>query len=311
MAVAADQLYPSPLRYPGGKRKIANFIKLLFLENELVGSEYVEPYAGGASVALSLLFEEYASHIHINDLNRSVYTFWRVLLDRPNELCERVERARIDTSEWQRQRAVQHDRDADELDLAFSTFYLNRTSRSGIIGAGIIGGHGQLGAWKMDARFNKRDLIRRLQRIARFKSRITVTCRDATEYLQQDLPTLGPRSVFLYLDPPYYVKGAKATGLYQNFYDHSDHVEVATLVTRLEVPWIVSYDAAPEIESLYRGFESLSYDLNYSAAVKHFGSERMFFSYGLRVPGVLSPANVRMRLVDDFRLGARPLAPLV
>ena len=136
----AHQLYPSPLRYPGGKGKVANFFKLLFLENDLLGSEYVEPYAGGASVGLSLLFEEYASHIHINDLDQSVYTFWKVVLQRPDDLCGRIAAARLGVREWDRQRQVQSATDPDELDLAFSTLYLNRTNRSGIIGGGIIGG---------------------------------------------------------------------------------------------------------------------------------------------------------------------------
>src|SRR5436305_10398578 len=107
MAVTAEHLYPSPLRYPGGKRKLANFVKLMFLENDLVGSEYVEPYAGGASVALSLLFEEYASQIHINDFNRGVSAFWRVVLDRTDEFCKRIERTRINTKEWQRHKSIQ------------------------------------------------------------------------------------------------------------------------------------------------------------------------------------------------------------
>lgn len=301
MAVTVDHLYPSPLRYPGGKRKLANFVKLLFLKNSLVGSEYVEPYAGGASVALALLFEEYASHVHINDLNRSVHTFWRILLDRPGELCDRIASARLDMTEWARQRAIQDEPEPDELDLAFSTFYLNRTSRSGIIGGGPIGGYEQRGTWGIDARFNRDDLIRRIKRIARFKRRITVTGRDAADYLREELPkTAG--SVFVYLDPPYYVKGVRSAGLYQNFYEHSDHVEIAGLVSQLEVPWIVSYDPAPEVQVLYARFASVSYELNYSAHVKHYGSERMFFSPLVKPPAVSSPANVPANIVDELRL---------
>jgi DNA adenine methylase len=304
MAVAVDHLYPSPLRYPGGKRKLANFVKLLFLENDLVGSEYVEPYAGGASIALSLLFEEYASHVHINDLNRSVHTFWRVVLDRPDELCARVVSARLDIREWQRQRDIQREAEPDELDLAFSTFYLNRTCRSGIISGGPIGGHRQHGSWKIDARFNKGDLIRRIKRIARFRTRITVTGQDAAEYLRSTLPALEGRRVFAYLDPPYSVKGAKGAGLYQNFYRREDHVEIAALVAGLKIPWIVSYDDVPEIVALYGQFKSISYDLNYSAQVKHFGSERMFFSPTLEPAAVATPANVPAMTVDRRRLAS-------
>lgn len=297
MAVAVEQRYPSPLRYPGGKGKLAEFIKLFMLENDLVGSEYVEPYAGGASVALGLLFEDYAEHIHINDFNRSVATFWRVVLAHPDALCERIEATDVSVREWHRQRAVQADDLASDLDLAFSTFFLNRTSRSGIIGGGIIGGLEQTGAWKIDARFNREDLIRRVKKIARHRSRITVTHLDAAVLIKDRLPKL--RSAFVYLDPPYYLKGE---GLYQNFYSHADHEAVAALIARIEQPWIVSYDAADEIRELYSAFERIDYNLSYSAQQRYRGTELMFFKPGLLFPDVPSPAIVSWKIVDEARL---------
>ena len=178
----------------------------------------------------------------------------------------------------------------EELDLAFSTFFLNRTSRSGIIsGSGIIGGREQTGAWKIDARFNREDLVRRIRRIGRFRSRITVTRIDARDYLDQNLPEIG-KSCFVYLDPPYYVKGSD---LYENFYEHEHHDEISQLVRRLDVPWIVSYDAVPEIKKLYRGFRSSRYSLQYTAARRYAGEEAMFFHPDLRIPKVPSVASVR------------------
>lgn len=296
MSVPEGQRYPSPLRYPGGKGKVANYIKLLLL-NDLVGCEYVEPYAGGASVALSLLFEEYADHIHINDLNRSVYAFWKVVVERSEDLCDLIARVTVDTEQWHRQRAIQNEDNPNEFDLAFSTFFLNRTSRSGIIGGGVIGGLDQTGRWKIDARFNRSDMIRRIRKIARYSSRITVTGLDAAEYVTKVLP--GIASPFIYLDPPYYVKGE---GLYQNFYRDSDHRQIAGLVSKLHAPWVVSYDSAPVIAELYEAFPSIGYDLSYSAQRPHRGAELMFFDPGLVLPDVPSPANVPFRVVDDFRV---------
>jgi len=298
VAVGGEQRYPSPLRYPGGKGKIANYIKLVILDNNLVGCNYVEPYAGGASLALSLLFEEYADHIHINDLNRSVFAFWDVALRNPDALCRRIATVRVDTTEWKKQRRIQGDPDADQVDLAFSTFFLNRTSRSGIIGGGIIGGLDQSGPWKIDARFNREQLIRRIQRIGRFASRISVTRRDAADYLRHVLADI--ERPFVYLDPPYYLKGAR---LYENRYSRRDHEEIALIVRGLEAPWVVSYDAAPEIAELYAGYARISYDLHYSAAPKNLqGGEFMFFSPGLATPSVASPAGIPSSLVDDVRL---------
>lgn len=297
MAVTVEQRFPSPLRYPGGKGKLAKFIKLVMLENGLVGADYVEPYAGGASVALSLLFEEYAAHIHINDLNPSVAAFWRTVLAEPKPLCEWIRTVEVTIDEWHRQRQVQGDAKASDLDLAFSTLFLNRTSHSGILGGGPIGGLNQMGPWKVDARFNRDDLVRRVQKIARHRSRITVTAVDAAEFIRTQLPSIP--NAFVYLDPPYYVKGE---GLYQNFYTHADHAEIASLVGTIPHPWIVSYDAAQEIRHLYEGHESIDYSLSYSAQSRYRGTELMFFKPGVVPPQVQSPAGVSWKTVDDARL---------
>lgn len=299
MTLPASQLYPSPLRYPGGKRKLSNYVKLLMLQNGLVGAEYIEPYAGGASVALALVFEEYATHAHINDLNPSVHAFWKSVLSQPEEMCHRIAEVDVTVEEWQRQRAIQDQNAPDEIDLAFSTFFLNRTSRSGVIGGGIIGGYDQKGKWKIDARFNREDLIQRIRKIARFSSRISITGMDAGDFLTKELPNLD--RPFLYLDPPYYAKGAD---LYQSFYRHDDHKEISLLVGGLEVPWIVSYDATAEIEDLYRRFRSLKYDLYYSAADRYHGSEVMFFSEGLVIPEIDAPGSISYRYLDQARRAA-------
>lgn len=300
MRGSSPNRFPSPLRYPGGKGKVANYLKLLFLRNQLVGHHYVEPYAGGASVALSLLYEGYASHIHINDLNRSVYAFWAAVLQNTELLCAKISAADVTVDEWRRQKAVQEMADPDPLDLAFSTFFLNRTNRSGIIDGGIIGGKNQTGEWKLDARFNKVDLVQRIQKVARHAGRITLTQRDAAEYLRTVVPNL-PHGTFLYLDPPYYVKGQ---GLYQNSYVPADHAGIAAEIANLDHPWLVSYDAAPQIMELYAGHPVLTYGLCYSAGDRYRGSEAMFFSPGLTWPDVETPANISPRVVEHARLDA-------
>ncbi len=280
--------FPSPLRYPGGKGKVANFMKLLFLENGLVGGEYVEPYAGGASVALSLLFEEYASHVHINDIDRSVYAFWSAVLNQPAELCGRIWDATLTMDEWHVQRAIQSDPDPEPLDLAFSTFFMNRCNRSGIISGGVIGGQDQTGTWKIDARFNRLDLTRRIEKVARYRDRISLSNEDALDFLEP-WTNEDAEAALIYLDPPYYVKGE---GLYENFYEHEHHVAIAKRVKGLAVPWVVSYDAAPQILKMYGFARSTKYSLSYSAADRYKGSEIMFFSPRLTVPQVDTPALV-------------------
>lgn len=297
MADPSQRRYASPLRYPGGKGKTANFFKLLLLHNGLVGFNYAEPYAGGASVALTLLYEEYASHVHLNDINRSLFAFWDATLHHTEELCRRIKDTPVTIDIWKEQRAVQAATDPNPIDLAFSTFFLNRTNRSGIIGGGVIGGKEQDGDWKLDARFNKGALIQRIQKVARYRNRITLTRCDAADYLQKVLPEL-PRETFIYLDPPYYVKGE---GLYEHSYQHEDHVVIASLVSKVQQPWVVSYDAAQSIKDLYKGHKQFAYGLNYSAADRYEGAEIMFFSPTLMIPNVESPAKVSTSMVCKMR----------
>jgi DNA adenine methylase len=73
------------LRYPGGKAPFAPFIADLMVANGLTGGHYLEPYAGGAGVALDLLFQGHASHIHINDADPAVYAFWLSVIKHPSQ----------------------------------------------------------------------------------------------------------------------------------------------------------------------------------------------------------------------------------
>src|SRR3954452_7666158 len=138
----------TPLRYPGGKRRLTHVVTRLLEENGLRDVEYAEPYAGGAAIALSLLFEEYASVVHINDLSRPVFAFWHAALNDTKELCCRIERTNVTMREWHRQRKVYENRAAADLaDLGFATLFLNRTNRSGILSGGVIGGKSQESEW--------------------------------------------------------------------------------------------------------------------------------------------------------------------
>jgi DNA adenine methylase len=281
--------YPSPLRYPGGKLKVANYVKYLFEVNDLLDGDYAEPYAGGCSVALSLLFGQYASRIFINDLDPAVYAFWHSVLNAPEDLIRLITDAKVDLVERARQQVVLKHEDSPLLERGFAAFYLNRTNRSGIILGGVIGGKDQTGDWKVDARFNKKELARRIKKIARHKTSIFLTNLDASVFLKTEVPKMNARSL-TYLDPPYYVKGQ---GLYANAYNPEDHAAVAEQVIALEKPWLVSYDDAPEIIELYQDYRPLKYGLTYSAQDRRKGGEVMFFSNGLIVPSnILNPSEV-------------------
>lgn len=283
--------FTTPLRYPGGKGKLTEFIKLVFVENNLISGHYVEPYAGGSGIALNLLFHEYVSKIHLNDLNRAVYAFWHTALNEPEALCKAIRDVDITMDEWHRQKAIfSTPSNHSLLELGFATFFLNRTNRSGIILGGVIGGKNQNGQWKLDARFTKHDLIQRIMKIAEYRSRIQLYNLDAALLIENLLPTL-PENTLVYLDPPYYVKGQ---GLYENHYAHEDHVKIAELVqTKIVLPWVVSYDHAPEIVAMYKNCTAMTYGINYSAQDRYKGAEAMFFSDGLLIPHVQNPGNLK------------------
>ncbi len=277
--------YYSPLRYPGGKRKIVNFIKLIFDKNDLRGGQYIEPYAGGASVALALLFDGYASKVVINDIDKSIYAFWDSVLNDCDNLCKLIEEIPITIEEWKKQKHIYRQQDeTDKLQLGFSTFYLNRTNRSGILNAGVIGGLEQKQDWKIDARFNKQKLINRIEKIANFRDQIILSNKDACELVRWYKLKL-PDNTLYYFDPPYYMKGKE---LYLNYYKHEDHVLIAKEIKELTTQkWIVSYDNALEIKKLYEGFKQIDYTLFYSAAKLHrMGDEVIIFSDKLNLPNL-------------------------
>ena len=274
--------FKTPLRYPGGKGKLTEYIRSLLELNSLTDCHYVELYAGGAGVGISLLMLEYATKIHLNDINPSIYAFWQSVLNMPDELCSLISKTDITVEEWRKQKLIQNNADKHSfLEFGFSTFFLNRTNRSGIIKGGLIGGKEQLGKWKLDARFNKRDLISRIQKIADYSDRISITKLDAIDFLTNNLPSL-PEKTFVYIDPPYYIKGE---GLYENHYKHDDHERVSKAISSIQdKKWLVSYDNVPEILKFYNEFEQKTYGLKYSAQSKYTGSEVMIYSPELVIP---------------------------
>jgi DNA adenine methylase len=288
-------IYSTPLRYPGGKSKLANFMRLVFKENNLINGHYIEPYAGGAGIALHLLFSGYASHIHINDLNRSIYAFWQVVLEDTDNICRLIYDTPVKIDTWLTEKEIQaHPEHHSQLDLGFSTFFLNRTNRSGIISGGVIGGRNQDGHWKLDARYNKEALISRIERISRFSDKITLYNRDAADFIAEVLPRLPLESI-VYLDPPYYTKGSD---LYEDHYIHDDHITISNLVRQISQKWIVSYDDTPEIKQMYQGYRMLPYKLSYSAAERYIGSEIMCFSDDIVIPVVENPVKVKAIRID-------------
>lgn len=271
----------TPLRYPGGKGKFAPVVKSIFNFNGLDGGHYLEPYAGGAGVALDLLYNGYVSDIHVNDIDLAIYSFWKSVTEQTEAFLKLLHDTPVTIEEWHKQKLILNDASfQDTLTIGFSAFFLNRTNRSGILKGGVIGGKKQDSTYTLDARFNKINLSKRIEKVGVNASKIHVYNEDALDLIQR-VDDLLPSNSLIYLDPPYYVKGQ---GLYRNFYVHEDHVKIKENLDKINSKWIVSYDNCDEIKNIYQSYKMTDYDLNYSAYHKVKAKEVMFFCNSLQIP---------------------------
>ncbi len=280
----------SPLRYPGGKNKLAKFVALICEKNNING-HYVEPYAGGASVALHLLFKGHVKEITINDYDRAIYAFWYSILNNTDKFCRKIRRTEVTVENWRKFKKIQDNKNKASLfDLGFSTFFLNRTNRSGIIDGGIIGGFEQKGNYMIDCRFNKEELIERIKFIAIHRKNIHLYNLDALQLIKKIKGFKNKVNTIFYFDPPYYLKGPS---LYMSHYKHKDHKEVSEEIKKIRnIKWIVSYDNTPEIKKLYAFSKKKEYSFLHTAYEIREGKEVLFFSKNLIVPRIAQPTKM-------------------
>lgn len=281
----------TPLRYPGGKSQILPLVVELLRDNDMFYGEYAEPFAGGSGIALSLLLNNYVNRIYINDLDPSIYSFWHSVLYRTEELISLIENIDVTINEWHEQRDIYLSDEKCTLRRGFATFFLNRTNRSGIIKGGVIGGKEQKGEYKLDCRFNKPDLKRKIIRISKLSGRIELSNLDAVVFLN-NIERCSVENALINLDPPYFSKGPE---LYANFYSKEDHQNLAKEVSRLNRNWMVTYDDAPEIRSYYSEFPIYFSNLNYSAQDKKVGTELLVLKPTLVIPSSILPLRIDTR----------------
>jgi DNA adenine methylase len=265
----------TPLRYPGGKTSLSSYFSKVLESNGLVEPTYVEPFAGGAGAALSLLLTERVAQVVINDLDPAIAAFWRAVVQSSDEMIDRVRTVGLNVNEWRRQKELHSSDSSSDLDRGFATLFLNRTNRSGILRSGPIGGYDQSGKWKIGARFNRETLASRLSLIAKYRSRIILREQDGGEVISE----FAPAGAFLYVDPPYFEQGGE---LYLNSFSSLDHESLsARLHSERSGRWILTYDNVPKAIQLYGDLRHSEFDLRYSAHRSRNARELMVFSDGL------------------------------
>lgn len=263
----------SPLRYPGGKNKIYDkILEIIKPHNSII---YVEPFAGGASLPLRLLHNKEVDKIIINDYDKSVYAFWYSILNHTDKLVELIKNEPVTIENWHKHKAIMKNKENEPslLKLGFSMLFLNRTNRSGILNAGVIGGLKQDGNYKLDCRFNKDKIIEKIKLIREMQDKIELHNLDVNEFIKKVIP----KDSFTFFDPPYYHKGKS---LYPEFFSETDHITLRDTIEKYMAcsPWIITYDNTDEIKNLYQNYVIDEFSIDHSAANKGKATEIMIYS---------------------------------
>ncbi|MDM8101258.1 DNA adenine methylase [Oceanobacillus oncorhynchi] len=256
----------SPLRYPGGKTQLSNFIGHLIDVNYINNVVYCEPFSGGAGAAVELLLTEKVSKIILNDYDIGIYSIWYAILNQPDDFINEIRNIEITIDEWYNQKSIYKNMKKYgeySFELAFATFFLNRTNRSGIIAGGPIGGFTQKAKDKIDCRFNKETLINKVISISERREDILLFNFDAVKLIDKVILQHQNDNLFIFFDPPYYKQGKN---LYTNFFEYKDHQKLANKIKSIkDYYWITTYDYEEDIKELYNGVITKEYYLRYSA----------------------------------------------
>jgi len=263
----------NPLRYPGSKSSLTDYIATIIEENLLSGCTIYEPYAGSASVSFEMLIRGFALQAVLVERDPLIYAFWKSVFDNTEDLCNKISKLDITIQTWksfQLYREISDPKEHDILELGLAGLFFNRTNFSGIIGAGPIGGQNQSSDYSIDCRFNKTRIVRQINEISQFREKVTVIFGDALEFMQNEEEKINNGFSFVYIDPPYYAQGKK---LYRYYYDDSSHKKLASYILSKEFPWLISYDDHPKIKILYANRASQPIYLDYSLKTSRQGSE--------------------------------------
>lgn len=264
----------NPLRYPGAKATLIPYITDVIKDNYLEGCTFIEPYAGSAIASLELVSQGIASNAIIVELDPLIYSFWQSVFNHKNELLEKIYNTEISLENWIKFSEFKNTCIASNskiVDVGFAGLFLNRTSFSGILKAGPLGGFNQESEYKIDCRFNKERLIKQIELISNMKNEICVINDDAIKFLSEKKKYINSIDAFTYIDPPYFIKGPK---LYRYFYKLDDHKNLARFLCQFKSPWLVSYDNTIEIKKMYSkaiGVREIYFD--YSAGGTKVGKE--------------------------------------
>lgn len=256
----------SPLRYPGGKKRLVGYLANLLQLNDRQPHLFVEPFAGGASVALQLLNDGLVEKIALGDKDEMVAAFWKTVFFDADWLVRQINEIEPTVQLWEKYRAKLP---TSRRERAIACLFLNRTSFSGILNdaAGPIGGRSQKSAYSIDCRFPKGRLINRIRQAESLAGNVVFVKQGSWQSTIKSAQSIGvsPKDTFYYFDPPFY---AKANKLYRHFFVEKHHEQLARAIVELKSDYVLSYDVAAPIIELYTnlGVEPTQVELLYSTS---------------------------------------------
>ncbi|NJM08828.1 DNA adenine methylase [Candidatus Gracilibacteria bacterium] len=242
----------SPFRYPGGKTWLVPRLREWLASLSNAPKCFVEPFAGGGIISLTVAFERLAEHIIMVELDPQVAATWQTIIDGDAVwLAERI--AAFDLTP-ESVEVILSEPVVTIADRAFQTILKNRVNRGGILaqGAGKIktGENGR----GLKSRWYPQTLKQRILDIVSVRERISFIEGDGLEVMRAHMHR---RDVVFFIDPPYTAGGKRAGS---RLYTHAalDHEELFQLAAKLTGDFLMTYDNAPELYDLARryGFDT-------------------------------------------------------
>lgn len=272
----------NPLRYPGAKSKLYDYVEALLAQENMTGCTFYEPFAGSSALSLKLLENNKISHSVINERDPLIYNFWRAVFNHTEELLELIDETTISVETWNEM--AQYRDSANHFgrtvaEIGFAGLFLNRTSFSGILKANPLGGKNQQSAYPIDCRFNKESIKESISQLSEYKDSISIFGQDALLFMKNELRYKRYKASFVYIDPPYYKAGPQ---LYRYYYTHEDHLALSKYIKSKAYPWLISYDDTPEIRKMYDKKTFVDLYLDYSVHTSRKGSEILISN--LKIP---------------------------
>lgn len=273
------KIIKSPLRYPGSKQKFCDYFLTILKNNNIYPDLFIEPFAGGASVSLYLLQSNFVQKIALIEKDPLVASFWKTVFFDTEWFIKEINKLEVTLDQWNYFKKYNPKTTRTQ---AIKCLFQNRTCFSGILKAGPIGGQKQISKYKIDCRFNKKEIINKIHTLSLYRDRVLFIEEGDYESIMQDKEKILPSNTLIYFDPPYV---NKAKDLYNFYFQDKDHIRLKDFIQNLKYNWLLSYDYEPPINKLYQEFAYNGFfDITYtSTAHAHRPKKKEFLASNLQL----------------------------